>query len=400
MKASYYLDTRRTGLDEAPLKIVIYQHGTRANIDTGVRLRPDQWTGEKVINHPKAVSLNNYLRARKAGVDSFTYQLMLSFDLEKLDAAQIRDRYLESTGEKVSVETHGYNFVRAFRKYAKQHTAPSTKEMYDTTLKKLKAFDENISERGFDDIDKDYLLAFDKWMSLTLTQNSRNIYLRCIRTVFNSAIDDELTSKYPFRKVKIKAQATKDRSLSPETLRKLLACEVSHWQEEYRDIFFLSFYLIGINIGDLALLKEVSDGRIEYDRLKTHKHYSIKVEPEAQAILDKYKGDNWLLPILDRYSGYKDYGHRLNDGLKTIGLHYEAGKKPTGKAVCSDLTTYYARYSWATIAAELDIPHETIAAALGHTRMDVTAIYIRTDMKRKIDEANRKVIDYVLYGKK
>lgn len=41
----------------------------------------------------------------------------------------------------------------------------------------------------------------------------------------------------------------------------------------------------------------------------------------------------------------------------------------------------------------------TIAAALGHGGNTVTDIYISFD-RRKIDEANRRVIDYVLYGKK
>lgn len=63
------------------------------------------------------------------------------------------------------------------------------------------------------------------------------------------------------------------------------------------------------------------------------------------------------------------------------------------------ITTYWARHSRATIAAELDIPKETIAAALGHGGNSVTDVYIRFD-ERKIDEANRRVLDYVLYNKK
>ena len=64
-----------------------------------------------------------------------------------------------------------------------------------------------------------------------------------------------------------------------------------------------------------------------------------------------------------------------------------------------ELTTYWARHTWATIASELDIPKDTIAAALGHGGNSVTDIYIDFDLK-KVDEANRKVLDYVLYGKK
>ena len=56
--------------------------------------------------------------------------------------------------------------------------------------------------------------------------------------------------------------------------------------QRYLDVFMLSFYLIGINIGDLLLLRptDMVGGRIEFSRQKTKKRYSIKVEPEAQEI--------------------------------------------------------------------------------------------------------------------
>ena len=59
---------------------------------------------------------------------------------------------------------------------------------------------------------------------------------------------------------------------------------------------------------------------------------------------------------------------------------------------------YIARHTWATVAASLDIPKETISEALGHSiGSEVTSIYINFDRK-KVDEANRKVIDMVNGG--
>lgn len=61
-----------------------------------------------------------------------------------------------------------------------------------------------------------------------------------------------------------------------------------------------------------------------------------------------------------------------------------------------DLSAYWARHSWATIAYSLDVPKETISEALGHEiGSRITSIYIAFD-RRKVDAANRKVIDYVL----
>ena len=162
------------------------------------------------------------------------------------------------------------------------------------------------------------------------------------------------------------------------------------------------FCLIGINTIDLCHLRksDVVEGRIEYKRSKTGRDYSIRLEPEAQALVEKYAGEGeWLLDILDRYANFKDFAHRLNENLQKMGS-VEVGKhgKKTREPLFPSLTTYWARHSWATIAASLDIPNETIAAALGHGYGNrITAIYIDFD-RAKIDEANRKVLDWVFYG--
>ena len=59
------------------------------------------------------------------------------------------------------------------------------------------------------------------------------------------------------------------------------------------------------------------------------------------------------------------------------------------------LTWYYARYSWANYAVDLDIPKDIISEALGHKHgSTVTGIYIKYSLD-KVDKANRRVIDYL-----
>lgn len=146
-------------------------------------------------------------------------------------------------------------------------------------------------------------------------------------------------------------------------------------------MFKLIFFLIGINMVDLCGLKEVNNVRIEYNRAKTHRLYSVKVEPEAMEIIDRYRGKTHLLDIMDRYGDYKDYMKRMNRELQRMG-HVERvglGGKKFITPLFPKLSTYWARHTWATIAAELDIPKETIAAALGHKLGNTTtAIYINS----------------------
>ena len=129
----------------------------------------------------------------------------------------------------------------------------------------------------------------------------------------------------------------------------------------------------------LALPKDcIVNGRLQYKRAKTGKNYSIKVEPEAQAIIDKYPGKTHLLNFSEKFGRWFRCG--CNEQLG----HIEKG-----------LTWYWARYSWANYAVELDIPKDIISEALGHKHgSTVTGIYIKYSLD-KIDKANRQVIDYL-----
>ena len=171
------------------------------------------------------------------------------------------------------------------------------------------------------------------------------------------------------------------------------------------------FFLIGINAVDLlsAKAQNVKDGRLEYIRSKTNKRYSIKIEPEAQAILDKYHGKGYLLDAMDTCKNYQNFAHQMNDALKAIGTSVEeyeyvddlfaTPKKLTVFIpVVPDISIYFARHTWATTAYEIDIPMDVISQALGHAFGNrTTLIYVNFNQK-KVDEANRKVIDY-FFGK-
>lgn len=100
----------------------------------------------------------------------------------------------------------------------------------------------------------------------------------------------------------------------------------------------------------MLLLKEenIVNGRIEYHRRKTGKLYSVKIEPEAQGIIDRYKGRQYLLNVLDEYSNYKDFISRINKALKNIGPFERKGLggKKVRQPLFPDLSTYWARHSW------------------------------------------------------
>lgn len=399
----FYLDTRNLKPGKAAsLKLAVTKKGSTALIPLNVHILPTQWDKHagKIISHSNKLFLNTYIGNRKQYVDNLLLRLTENGELFNMTVTQIKARIINELTNKQE-DTHKGNFADFFLKFASSKK-DSTKGVYMHTYNRMYAYiGERLSKISFEDVTKEWLVGFETFLAKTSpSKNARNIHLRNIRAVFNEALTDEITSAYPFRKFKIRPVATMKRSLTVEQLRLLFTAPIEPHAEKYRDMFKLIFFLIGINIIDLCNLSEIRDGRAEYYRSKTNRLYTIKIEPEAMAIIDKYRGENYLLNILDRYANHKDYAKRLNENLKRIG-YVEVGKhgKKTFKPLFPEITTYWARHSWATIAASLDIPKETIAAALGHGGNTVTDIYIDFDRK-KVDDANRKVIDWVLYGKR
>ena len=395
----FYLDTRKVlkGGQGFSLRINITHNRKIASYPLGISLTEKQWNAqtEKVVNHPQAMMYNKFIASRKIEVDTIILKLQDEGKASEMTAIQIRD-YIQSVinpkEEENTKPVEDENTVaKVFERFISHKKNPRTKEIYETTRRRLKAYltEEVYNTLKFEDIDKEWLMEFDEFMALTApSANSRAINMRNLRAVCNFAIDCDITTHYPFRRYTIKQEMTRKRNFDVETLRRIFnhPC-AEEWQQKYLDFFKLTFMLIGINCVDLCGLKRISGGRVDYIRAKTHKPYSIKVEAEAHDIITKYSGEGYLLNFTESYANYRHFYNNLCIGLRDI----------RDQLGLEELTTYWARHSWATIAASLDIPKDTIAAALGHGGNTVTDIYIEFD-RRKIDEANRKVLDWVLYN--
>lgn len=404
-KISFYLDTR-FGNGPFPLKLRISHKGEKVYLPTDISLTPEQWDGKAIINHEKAKSLNDFLIAKKAMTESTIFNFKLTNNLDKLSASQLKV-VVESGGESTS-KTDGHKFLEYYLQRQEVKKKSNTRLSYDSAVNRMKMHDPLLSTRTFEDIDEAYIRQMDEaWEKAGLTTNSRAVYMRNIRAVFNDAIDDGLTKNYPFRKFSIKKAPTKKRNLSVEELRMLRDYPiVNEFQEKYRDIFMLCFYMRGINMVDLlGLTKDnIRAGRINYIRSKTGKFYSVKIEPEMKAILSRYKGSQYLIDVCDGAKDesefeakYKGFLQRMDRGLKKIGPYTRKGLggKKEIKPILPDLSQYWCRHTTATLMSDMGYSTEIIGCSLGHdVGLKVTNIYIEYN-QNEVDKANRALIDYV-----
>ena len=423
-KIKWYLDLRRTS-DEGKgrLYMVIYNNGTAAQIATGLMLHKNEFEAGKVVGVPMAGKLTQMLGIKRAKLQLDIEELAVGgYEVDKMKAAEIKKAVMAkrgNDGEDGNGEGNGTGNEAAFGTFAEKFIArrckEKTRQVYEMTLRKMGGYCD-VGRLRFADISGGWLRDFEHWLGATCSVNTRGIHLRNIRAIMNAAIDEGVmpADLYPFRRFKIKKEETMKRSLSVCDLRRLRDYPCEGWQRKYVDVFMLSFYLAGINLVDLMGLPPLgADGVIRYRRSKTGVLCQLSVPPEARAIIERYRGERHLLWFGERLKpgaeGWHDWLHRFNEGLQKVGpsgYMYVRRKGQCGgkqrvkvyNALFPELTSYWARHTWATLAAEIDVPDAVIDAALGHrSPCRMADIYIRRDA-RKVDEAVRRVIEYVKGG--
>ena len=389
------LDTRRPLQDGTfPVKVSV-GYGTRIYISTGVSVHEREWAGGRVEGRKDARAMNSILETRLTRIKARVLQLREDGRLARSSASHLRKLLTATDMDEVPEEDRRTTFWKIAEMCVSTKEG-RTREIYEHTMKKIREYAGDVP-LYIEDIDRVWLHGFEK--SIGGKVNSCAIHLRNLRHICNFALDEEYTTHYPFRKYQIRTEETMKKALTVEQMRKLLTMEVEPWQEEYRDMFWLMFMLRGINGVDLfsATPDQVVDGRLEYRRSKVGTLFSVKLEPEALAVIEKYRGERHLVSPMDRYKNHRDYMRRMDYGLKSLGRPLGKRGKVLGDGVFPKLSSNWARHTWATLCAELDIPDPTITLGMGHKTAGnkTTAIYIKRDMT-KVDEANRRVMDYIM----
>lgn len=402
-KATLYLDNRAVADGSpGPLKVRVYHNKKTFFLPTSITLTPQQWMDGVIVNHIRAKQWNNFLKLRMADLSSELLKLDVEGKLKAMPIDELKKRLMLLCGH-VEEETPADLIWPILQEYIGLQKNAGTKTVYQQTASRLKAFDSHIEKRTFNEIDVAWLQRFDDFMALTAPKkNARNIHHRNIRRLFNYAINTKgLSISYPFRGFKITPEATASRFLTINQVKLLRSYPIEEPHlAKYRDIFMLMVYLRGINGADLfsATKTQVVNGRLEYYRKKTGTFYSVKIEPEAQAIIDKYAGENYLLDVCDTWSNPTDYLRIMDKGLKKIGPMERKGQggKKSYKGIFPDLSSNWARHTYASLGAALALPINIVSEGMGHKiGSPTTAIYVHY-IRKQVDEATRKIIDYII----
>lgn len=369
------------------IKIRVHHNGKTRYIGTRFYVKPSQFSVQKgrvLKSHQMSAFINAELKKLEANYES---KLVASDDTEKISVKEVVSR-LRKKYKVVNLIDLFDEVIKSF-----QSAGSSTSWTYTTTKRALIKY-WGSSFLPVTEVDEAFLKGFmNSRIAEGKSINGTVLSLANIRSVFNKAIDNGviLADMYPFRKFKFSGVKTSKRTLSVSQLKTMLQAKLDPKEKVAVDMFFLSFYLIGMNSKDLFNLKKgnIMSGRMVYVRAKTKKEYSIKIEPEVMEILERYGStdSDWLLASMhEKYSTVQDFTYAMNFNLKKVAEKCE---------INMPVTTYYARHSWATIAYNNGISKDNVRLALGHGEETVTDTYIDFDLKL-VDIANRKIIDLIV----
>lgn len=411
----------------ATFKAEVYAHQKKADGTYNIKIRVTQNMRKKYLSTPWYVTREDLTRSLKLKNQKYvdlTDDLIKKYRsrcdrvgeaLKSMTVEQVVEIITRDAQEVFDLDIVAYG--RAYATQLEKEGRIGTAKTYQVAINSLVRFvgRESISIK---EITVKMINDWIHWLQKLPARKNRergeraqSLYPSVLRAIHNKAkaeFNDEDAGIIriplsPFKRVSIpKVPITRKRALTVDQLQALIAHPYTLIMQPgtnrhnlAKDVFMLSFMLLGMNVADLYTCTDCKGGRLTYQRAKTRTRrsdkaeISIKIEPEAKALMEKYKD-----PTGERvFNFYKLYG-----SIATFTTALNVGLKQIGKALeIDDLEFYAARHTWATIANnDAGIDKYTVHAALNHVdeSMKVTDIYLRKSWD-PIDKANRAVLDLI-----
>ena len=258
----------------------------------------------------------------------------------------------------------------------------------------------------FSHIDVIFCKKFEDWMRRKGNKDTTISYqFRTLRAAFNRAITAKIVSKEknPFSEFKLSHlnSKTMKRALSKSDILKIMNADChdkSELSQLAHDLFCFSYLCGGISLVDMANLtpENIIEGRLIYQRQKTHGSINLQLSDRALKIISKYsdyqKKAYYFFPILhckrhitpmQKHNRVRKYCLHINHELKILAKELN---------ITANVTTYVARHSFATILKKSGVNIGIISQALGHQDIKTTQIYLSKFDNEQVDEAMKNLL--------
>jgi len=397
----FYLSKKKTNCKGlAPIICRITASGKRAEISTGIRIKPTEWGNEKITTSSKTESIN--LNTQINIIKNQILQIETDIRLKgRVPTAQLikhtffNDMYVSPT------------FLNIYSIYLETKHALIGHEIkerqylrYERLYDLLKVFIKakyNRDDLEIEEIKPKFGLDFYHYMitvkKFNATYSAKTAGI--LKSVLDYAIIQEYTKHNPLKPLKFKrGKEAPVYYLSIEQIKKLIATQFeSEALNLVRDIFLFQCYT-GLAYADVSAfsLEHINvDANKQFwiliNRQKTGTKSTIPLLPEALEIISKYKD-------VDKSNLLKST-HFYNKGILPVFANQVMNRLLKQIAMLiniegNNLTTHIARKTFATTVLNTSgVSIETVSAMLGHSNINVTQKhYAQVDQRKISHEMN------------
>lgn len=380
---------RKNGL--APINATITLNGQRASFSTGKFIFPEDWDNAKqrvkgTSDTAKSINetllqIRNKIYRKEAELMERGYIINASIlrdaCLDKINAlqsktlCQIFDEYLAGQSDAVGISISTDTFYN-----------------YSRTLVLLKEYMRQKFDRAdiaLQELNYSFIEGFNTFLRKEYSQrkNTAVKYLRCLKRVVNIAIANRYLKFDPFLNFKVQREVVDKVFLTEEELRRIINKDFAIKRlERVRDIFIFCCFT-GLSYSDVKTLDrshfETDEaGRIwiKKHRVKTGVLFRVPLLPIPKLILEKYKGGEKMLPVIDLSS--------TDAYLKEIADLCGIDKR---------ISFHTARFTFATtVTITNKISLEVVSKMMGHTNTRMTSHYAKI-VDKYIGEEMDKLTD-------
>lgn len=257
----------------------------------------------------------------------------------------------------------------------------------------------------FEHLTPHFLITYEQWMQhhgnvrkpgAGASLTTIGIYLRHLRSVVNDAIEAGLLPRtsYPFGSngYAIPAGSNPKKALPRNDIDKIKEYQPMPGTMEQRshDLWLFTYYCNGINLTDICHLTwnqvDLKAGTVTFVRQKTSRsrkknqtHIVAYLRPETVAIIERWASaerspNSYVFPFLTSAMDPR----RRKDIVKQITLITNRWMRKIAESlgIESDVTTYSARHSFATVLLKSKASLAFISKSLGHTNLKTTESYL------------------------
>lgn len=403
-----------------PIGLLLNFCKQRKLITLDISAHPQQWcvdferftvTGSK--SHPNALQFNAYLDSLAARIAEITGDYIRR-KIPFTNSMLAEQLFVDTKTTKLK------EYIKGFIENLENQERFGHAMTFKCLLLYLEKFDKSLDRRLFADVNYDYVCKFvQSQLKNGQKKGGISINVRALRTILNSAIEDNVGSPetYPFsnrygtmtgKKIFSVTKVLKTKTRKRFIPESYLLTFYRHpfkipAYDRTQHLFFFSFFCGGINFRDMAKLKttDIQYGFTKkgepmkyfiYEREKTHEPIEVALNKDIEAVINYLRehfnctGD-YLLPIVSTEKNGKALYNHISEKRKKFNKYLKKMAKimdfPEGLA---DLSTYFARHSFAMTLFNKTKSIDIVSAGLHHASTETTKIYLEGFGKDEIAE--------------